>query len=70
MVVRLHAAEALGKIGGMQTIAPLERALLEDEEEDVRRCLAMGAVDYITKPFDIEVLQDRISTHLQNASRK
>lgn len=39
-----------------------------DEEEDVRRCLAMGAVDYITKPFDIEVLQDRISTHLQNAS--
>ena len=40
-----------------------------EEEEDVRRCIAMGAVDYITKPFDVDVLQDRVSNNLKKASQ-
>jgi len=30
--------------------------------------MAMGAVDYITKPFDVDVLQDRVSNNLKKAS--
>jgi DNA-binding response OmpR family regulator len=40
-----------------------------EEEEDVRKCMAMGAVDYITKPFDVEVLQDRVRSNLKKAPR-
>jgi CheY-like chemotaxis protein len=29
------------------------------------KCLGAGAVDFITKPPDIEVLQNRIKTHLK-----
>ena len=36
-----------------------------EEQEDVDRCLEMGAADYITKPFDVEQLKDRVKTHLQ-----
>lgn len=32
-----------------------------DEEADVQRCLAMGASDYITKPFDAAMLNERVS---------
>ena len=39
-----------------------------EEEKDVRKCMAMGAVDYITKPFDVDVLQDRVSNNLKKAS--
>jgi PleD family two-component response regulator len=37
-----------------------------EEQEDVDRCLNMGASDYITKPFDVEILKDRVKTHLTN----
>lgn len=40
-----------------------------DEEDDVQKCLAMGAVDYVTKPFDTEALKDRVRTHLEKASQ-
>ncbi|MDA9981676.1 response regulator [Gammaproteobacteria bacterium] len=40
-----------------------------EEEEDVRKCMAMGAVDYITKPFDVEVLQGRVRSNLKKAPR-
>ena len=36
-----------------------------EDQEDVDRCLAMGAVDYICKPFDEQVLKDRIRTNLE-----
>jgi CheY-like chemotaxis protein len=39
-----------------------------EEEEDVRKCMAMGAVDYITKPFDVDALRDRVSNNLEKAS--
>ncbi len=37
-----------------------------EEQEDVDRCLSMGAADYITKPFDVEFLKGRVKTHLTN----
>ena len=39
-----------------------------DEQEDVQKCLTMGAVDYITKPFDAEVLKVRVRSNLGKAS--
>ena len=39
-----------------------------DEQEDVQKCLTMGAVDYITKPFDTEVLKVRVRSNLEKAS--
>jgi PleD family two-component response regulator len=36
-----------------------------EDQEDVDRCLEMGAVDYISKPFDEQVLKDRIRTNLE-----
>ncbi len=37
-----------------------------EEQEDVDRCLKMGAVDYISKPFDAEALKDRVRASLEN----
>jgi PleD family two-component response regulator len=37
-----------------------------EEQEDVDRCLEMGAVDYISKPFDAEALKDRVRASLEN----
>ena len=39
-----------------------------DEQEDVQKCLTMGAVDYITKPFDTEVLKVCVRSNLERAS--
>ena len=36
-----------------------------DEKEDIQKCLAMGAVDYVTKPFDIDMLKERVKNHLK-----
>jgi len=38
-----------------------------EEQEDVEKCLAMGAVDYIAKPFDSETLKNRVRSNLENA---
>jgi CheY-like chemotaxis protein len=35
------------------------------QAEDEQRGLALGAVDYITKPYDPEIVKARVSTHLQ-----
>jgi len=35
------------------------------DAETQAKCLAAGAVDFITKPPDVNILQDRIKTHLK-----
>lgn len=35
------------------------------QEEDETKGLAMGAVDYVTKPISIAILQARVATHLE-----
>ena len=35
-----------------------------DEQEDVERCLNMGAKGYISKPFDTGEMKDRVKTIL------
>ncbi|MEO5328628.1 MAG: two-component system response regulator [Magnetococcus sp. THC-1_WYH] len=35
------------------------------QEEDETKGLAMGAVDYVTKPISIPILQARVATHLE-----
>ena len=36
------------------------------QTEDEQQGLAMGAVDYITKPFDHDIVRARVSAHLKN----
>ena len=38
-----------------------------DEREDVEKCLALGAVDYIAKSFDAETLRKRVRSNLEKA---
>jgi HEAT repeat protein len=35
--VRLHAARALGNVGSPDSIPPLERAKMEDQDDDVKK---------------------------------
>ena len=38
--------------------------------EDVKRALALGATDYVAKPFDAQPLMKRIERHLTKAGSK
>ena len=40
-----------------------------DEQEDVQKCMAMGAVDYINKPFDPEMMMERVRSQLDTTSK-
>lgn len=46
---------------------PVVMVTAVEEKEDLQKCMAIGAVDYITKPFDIEVLKERVENHLEKA---
>lgn len=53
---------------GEQTRAiPVVMVTAVDEAEDLKKCMEIGAVDYITKPFDVEILKQRVESHLENA---
>lgn len=39
-----------------------------DEKEDMEKCLAKGAVDFITKSFDAETLKKRVGSSLTKAA--
>jgi len=41
-------------------LIPVIMVTAVDEKEDVNKCLSIGAVDYITKPFDPVVLTERV----------
>jgi len=47
-----------------QTI-PILVISTERSEEDRRRALALGAVDYLVKPFEMETFRSRILAHLE-----
>jgi len=40
-----------------------------DDLNTIKKCLNMGAVDYLTKPFDIKLVQSRIFYALKTATR-
>ncbi|MCP4700220.1 MAG: response regulator [Gammaproteobacteria bacterium] len=44
---------------------PVIFTTIMDEEEDEARGFAVGAVDYITKPFQANIIKARIHTHLE-----
>jgi len=46
---------------------PVVMVTAVDEAEDLKKCMEIGAVDYITKPFDLEVLKERVEGYLENA---
>ena len=46
---------------------PVVMVTAVDEADDLKKCMEIGAVDYITKPFDIDILKERVQNHLANA---
>jgi class 3 adenylate cyclase len=58
--------ETLERIKASEAIAYLPVIVISavDELDSVVRCIAMGAADYLPKPFNAAVLQARISTSL------
>jgi DNA-binding response OmpR family regulator len=65
---RLNGFELVRKLRERSDI-PVLVLTVRDEEEDVVRTLALGADDYLTKPFSPRVLLARIKALLRRASR-
>jgi len=64
MMPQLDGFEALRLLREFSTI-PVIMLTAKSEEEDVIRGLALGADDYITKPFSVRVLTGRIKAVLR-----
>lgn len=64
MLPGLNGEELLSRINGIPVIVMSAKA---DAENKVALLLS-GAVDYITKPFDLRELLARITVHLRNSS--
>lgn len=67
MMPEMNGFEVCAKIksdAALKNIPVIMLTSLIDEESQVK-ALKLGAVDYVTKPFKIEILTARINTHLE-----
>lgn len=65
MLPGLNGEEVLKHISGIPVIVVSARAQVNDKVD----LLLGGAVDYVTKPFDMSELLARIQVHLRNSSK-
>lgn len=63
----IDGLQVLEQMQADQRLAPIPVIMVSavDEKDDIRKCLAMGAVDYMTKPFDIDALKERVNSYLK-----
>ncbi len=65
---RLNGFDVLARAADISPATKVIMVTGDNEFESVERALALGAVDYITKPFTVEYLEEtvdaKIATHL------
>jgi signal transduction histidine kinase/DNA-binding response OmpR family regulator len=70
MMPELSGFEVLEAIGrGGRTPVPVLILSGRGEDDDVRRCLEMGARKYMSKPFDVRELMSEVRRHLGTSGR-
>ena len=69
LMPEIDGFQVLEKMKSDQRLAAIPVIMVSglDEEEVVEKCLALGAVDYITKSFDPKSLRDRVKNILEKA---
>ena len=68
MMPEMDGFETLKLLREISTV-PVILLTVRDDEEDITRGLALGADDYITKPFSPRVLTSRVAAVLRRAHR-
>ena len=68
MMPRMDGFHLLRMLQGSKEMAPRATLVLSarNEEDDILRAFELGAVDYVTKPFSIDVLVARIGVALEH----
>lgn len=66
MMPEMDGFETLKRIRGNEKLKVLPIIMLTslNEMDDVKKCIALGANDYVLKPYNIEDLKNRIEKHL------
>lgn len=66
MMPDMDGFETLKRIRGNDKLKTLPVIMLTslNEMEDVKKCIGLGANDYVLKPYNIEDLKNRIEKHL------
>jgi CheY-like chemotaxis protein len=66
MMPEMDGFETLKRIRNNPKTKPVPVIMLTslNEMEDVKKCIGLGANDYVLKPYNIEDLQTRIEKHL------
>lgn len=66
MMPDMDGFETLKRIRGTDKLKTLPVIMLTslNEMEDVKKCIGLGANDYVLKPYNIEDLKNRIEKHL------
>jgi len=68
MMPKMDGFHLLRMVQGSKDMAPKATVMLSarNEEDDILRAFELGAVDYVTKPFSIDVLVARIGVALEH----
>ncbi len=68
MMPKMDGFHLLRMVQGSKDMAPKATVVLSarNEEDDILRAFELGAVDYVTKPFSIDVLVARIGVALEH----
>lgn len=68
MMPKMDGFHLLRMLQGSKEMAPKATLVLSarNEEDDILRAFELGAVDYVTKPFSIDVLVARIGVALEH----